>query len=230
MVSTYYNKVGDEAAAGPPSDRVRVRRMAERGHYEREVVEAILDEGFVCHVAFAGADGTPWVIPTAYGRAGDTLYLHGAVGNHLLRALGAGATACVVVTLVDGLVLARSTMHHSINYRSVVVFGTPRLVTDPDEKARALETVVEHIVPGRTAEVRAADARELRQTAVLALPIDEASAKVRTGPPVDDDEDIVDGVWGGVLPFVTRPTAPVPDEYCGEAASPPSVTGYRRGA
>jgi nitroimidazol reductase NimA-like FMN-containing flavoprotein (pyridoxamine 5'-phosphate oxidase superfamily) len=220
----------DGAPAAPTSDRVRVRRMAERARYEREVVEAILDEGFVCHVAFAGTDGTPWVIPTAYGRDGDTLYLHGAVGNHMLRSLGAGATACVVVTLVDGLVLARSTVHHSINYRSVVVFGTPRLVTDPDEKARALETVVEHIVPGRTAEVRPSTGQEVRRTAVLALPIDEASAKVRTGPPVDDEEDIVDGVWGGVLPFVTRPAVPVPDEYCGATAAPPSVAGYCRGA
>jgi nitroimidazol reductase NimA-like FMN-containing flavoprotein (pyridoxamine 5'-phosphate oxidase superfamily) len=204
--------------------------MAERARYERAVIEEILDEGFVCHVAFAGADGTPWVIPTAYGRADDVLYLHGAVGNHVLRALSAGATACAVVTLIDGLVLARSTTHHSINYRSVVIFGAPRLVTDPEEKARALETVVEHIVPGRTGEVRAANASELRRTAVLALPIDEASAKVRTGPPLDDAEDLVSGAWAGVLPFVTTTATPLADDHSAATAPPASVTGYRRGA
>jgi nitroimidazol reductase NimA-like FMN-containing flavoprotein (pyridoxamine 5'-phosphate oxidase superfamily) len=204
--------------------------MADRARYDRAVIEEILDEGFVCHVAFAGDGGTPWVIPTAYGRAEDVLYLHGAVGNHVLRALGAGATACVVVTLIDGLVLARSTTHHSINYRSAVIFGTPRLVTDPEEKARALEAVVEHIVPGRTREVRAADASELRRTAVLALTIDEASAKVRTGPPLDDPEDLGNGAWGGVLPFVTGTASPLGDDHCGATAPPASVTGYRRGA
>jgi nitroimidazol reductase NimA-like FMN-containing flavoprotein (pyridoxamine 5'-phosphate oxidase superfamily) len=200
--------------------------MAERGRYERRTVESILDEGFVCHVAFADGDA-PWVIPTAYGRVGDTLYLHGAVGNHVLRALGRGATACVVVTLIDGLVLARSAMHHSMNYRSVVLFGTPRLVTDPDEKRRALGAVVDHVVPGRTAEVRPPSESELRKTAVIALRIDEASAKIRQGGPVDDLEDLTGGSWGGVLPLRTTPGAPEPDEHT-EATVPPSVANYRR--
>lgn len=191
-----------------PTDRTQVRRLRERGRYERDTIHAILDEGMVCHVGFA-VDGQPWVIPTAYVRIGDALYVHGANANHALKAVADGAPACVTVTLMDGLVLARSTFHHSINYRSVVLFGHGERVDDPDEKAAVLDALVEHLVPGRTAEARAANSSELKQTLVIRLPIDEASAKVRTGDPVDDAEDMDLSVWAGVIPLTVHAGLPI---------------------
>jgi uncharacterized protein len=182
------------------TERTTLRRLPKRGSYEREAVYSILDEGFVCHVGFV-SDGQPFVIPTAYGRAGDELYLHGARASRMLKALRDGAQVCVAVTLLDGLVLARSAFHHSMNYRSVVVFGRARLVESDEEKERALEAFTEHLVPGRWAEVRWPTKEELDATLVLALPLAEASAKVRTGPPIDDEEDYSLPVWAGVAPL-----------------------------
>jgi nitroimidazol reductase NimA-like FMN-containing flavoprotein (pyridoxamine 5'-phosphate oxidase superfamily) len=177
-----------------------VRRLPERARYDRATVDSILDEGFVCHVGFVDR-GSPVVIPTAYARVGDVLYLHGAQANAALRSVASGEPACVTVTLLDGLVLARSAFHHSINYRSVVIFGKASEVTDLDEKRRAVDAIVEHIVPGRSADARNPTEAELRATRVVRMPIDEASAKVRTGGPADDDEDLALPIWAGYVPL-----------------------------
>jgi nitroimidazol reductase NimA-like FMN-containing flavoprotein (pyridoxamine 5'-phosphate oxidase superfamily) len=202
---------GAEAAADfSPTARTTLRRLPKRGSFERQTVYEILDEGFVCHVGFVN-DGQPFVIPTAYGRVGDVLYLHGAKASRMLKALAAGSEVCVTVTLVDGLVLARSAFHHSINYRSVVVFGRPRAVESEEEKNAALEAFTEHIMRGRWAEVRRPTPEELAATNVVALPLAEASAKVRTGPPIDDEEDYALPIWAGVLPLRVEPGTPEPD-------------------
>jgi nitroimidazol reductase NimA-like FMN-containing flavoprotein (pyridoxamine 5'-phosphate oxidase superfamily) len=190
------------------TERTRVRRLPERATYDRATVHAILDEGFLCHVGFV-VDGQPYVIPTGYARVGDTLFLHGSTGSRL--GLRPGMDVCVTVTLVDGLVLARSAFHHSMNYRSVMAIGRTRPVTDPGEKEVALRALVEHIVPGRSDEVRGGDLRELAATAVLALPLAEVSAKVRTGPPQDDEPDYALPIWAGVLPLALTPGEPAPD-------------------
>jgi nitroimidazol reductase NimA-like FMN-containing flavoprotein (pyridoxamine 5'-phosphate oxidase superfamily) len=192
------------------TDRTRVRRLAKRGAYDAATIHAILDEALICHVGFA-IDGKPVVIPTIHWRDGDRLYVHGSGASHMLRSLRDGVEACVTVTLLDGLVLARSAFHHSMNYRSVVIFAKAVEVTDRDEKLHALEKLVEHIVPGRSAEVRAPNESELRQTLVLALPIEEASAKIRTGPPIDDDEDYSLPVWAGVVPITLARGEPIED-------------------
>ena len=211
------------------SERTTIRRLPKRGVYDRDVVYAILDEGLICHVGFV-VDGAPVVIPTIHWREGDTLYFHGSVASRMLRNLRDGVETCVTVTLLDGLVLARSTFHHSMNYRSAVVFGVAREVTDREEKMRALQTLVEHVVPGRSADgVRGPNEAEVRGTLVLALPIDEASAKVRTGGPVDDDEDYELPVWAGVLPLRMVPQSPIADErMINGVGIPESVTGYSR--
>ncbi len=193
-----------------PTERTKLRRLPQRGSYERATVYDILDEGFVCQVGFV-ADGRPVVIPTAYGRAGDQLFFHGARASRMLKALREGVEVCVTVTLVDGLVLARSAFHHSINYRSVVVFGRARVVESDEEKMRALHAFTEHVLPGRWAEVRTPNRQELDATLVLALPLAEASAKVRTGPPIDDEEDYEIPVWAGVLPLGVSVGEAVPD-------------------
>ena len=200
--------------------RTTLKRLPKRGSFERQTVYDILDEGFVCHVAFV-SDGQPFVIPTAYGRVGDRLYLHGARASRMLKALGAGADVCVNVTLVDGLVLARSAFHHSINYRSVVVFGRARVVETDDEKRAALLAFMEHVVPGRWSEVREPNKQELDATLVLSLALDEASAKVRTGPPIDDEEDYHLPVWAGVLPLRVCAFEPVADPRLHEGIPPP---------
>ena len=208
--------------------RTTVKRLPKRGVYDRETVYAILDEGLVCHVGFL-FDGQPFVIPTGYCRIGDVLYIHGSAASRMLKALSAGVPVCVTVTLLDGLVLARSAFHHSMNYRSAVVIGNARMVTDAAEKSRALFGIVEHIVPGRNADARAPNANELAATSVLALPIEEASAKVRTGPPLDDAEDMGLPVWSGVLPLRLEPQPPVPDPaQVSDVTVPAYVTGYRR--
>jgi nitroimidazol reductase NimA-like FMN-containing flavoprotein (pyridoxamine 5'-phosphate oxidase superfamily) len=191
--------MSDAPDTAPPSDRTRVRRLADRGRYDRTTVEAILDEGYVAHVGFV-VDGEPRVLPMTYGRDGDVLYLHGAVGNAMLRASG-GAEVCVTVTHLDGLVLARSAFHHSMNYRSVVVLGLAEKVTDEDEKRRAFDVIVDHVLPGRAETSRRTNDAELRTTLVLRVPLGEASAKVRTGGPIDEPEDHDLPVWAGVVPL-----------------------------
>jgi uncharacterized protein len=185
-----------------PSTRTDVRRLPERGRYDRSSIDAILDEALICHLGLASARG-PVVLPTLFARVGDEVYLHGSPANAMLRGLRKGVDACCTVTLVDGLVLARSAFHHSINYRSVVIFGRARLVDDLDEKAAVLAALVEKVMEGRSREARTPTEKELRATLVLSLPIDEASAKVRTGPPVDDEEDYGLPVWAGVLSLRT---------------------------
>ena len=195
---------------GAPSARTTVRRRAQRGRYERDLVHAILDEALVCHVGFESEHG-PVVLPTMHARVGDTLYLHGAVGNAMLRTLAAGAPVCVTVTLLDGLVLARSAFHHSMNYRSVVVFGTATAVEERSAKLVALEALIERIHPGRWTEARPPTDAELRQTLVVSVPLDEASAKVRSGPPIDDVDDYALDVWAGEIPLETRRLEGIPD-------------------
>lgn len=182
-----------------PTDRTTVRRRPQRGHYDRGTIDAILDEAIVCHVAVADDDG-PVVLPTGFVRVGDELVLHGSAANHLLRLAADGRPVCITVKLLDGLVLARSAFRHSMNYRSVVAFGRAR-VLDGEEKERALTAFVEHAVPGRAAEVRGPSPQELAATLVLAVPLDEASAKVRTGPPADEEADLALDVWAGVIPI-----------------------------
>jgi hypothetical protein len=196
----------------PVTDRTRVRRLPARGVFDRAAIYAILDEAFVCHVAFA-VDRQPYAIPTGYARLDDSLYLHGAVASRMVRQLAAGVDVCVTVTLVDGLVLARSAFHHSVNYRSAVVLGRARLVTDLEEKRSALRQFTNHVVPGRWDELRPITDQEIKGTAVLALPIEEASAKVRTGPPLDDADDLRWPVWAGVVPLSTAAGDPRPDAH-----------------
>jgi uncharacterized protein len=207
--------------------RTQVRRLPERASYDRTTVHAILDEGFICHVAFT-IDGQPYALPTAYARVGETLYLHGSSGSRL--GLRPGLPVCVTVTLLDGLVLARAAFHHSFNYRSAMVLGRTHLVTDPKEKDAALSAFVEHIVPGRGVDVRRANTKELAATVVLAVPLQEVSAKVRQGDPVDDEEDYDLPVWAGVLPIALVPGAPAPDPRLEPAITvPPYVAAWRRG-
>lgn len=191
-----------------PTDRTRLRRLPQRGSYDLDVIHAILDEAFVCHIAFSVGD-QPYTLPMAFGRIGDQLYLHAASVGRLVRASAAGLALGVTVTLVDGLVLARSAFHHSVNYRSVVVLGRARIVDDPGEKQSALRAIVNHVVTNRWDEVREPSAQELKATGVLALALDEASAKVRTGGPIDDEEDYARAVWAGVVPL--RTTIGVPE-------------------
>jgi nitroimidazol reductase NimA-like FMN-containing flavoprotein (pyridoxamine 5'-phosphate oxidase superfamily) len=208
------------------TERTQVRRLPERGAYDRATVHAILDEAFICHVGFV-VDGQPHVIPTGYVRVGETIYLHGSSGSRL--GLRPGMRVCVTVTLLDGIVLARSAFHHSMNYRSVMAIGRTRPVTDPAQKDAALRALVDHIVPGRSAAVRGGDRRELAATAVLALPLDEVSAKVRTGPPIDDEPDYALPIWAGVLPLRQVADPPVADDRLDPAlAVPAHVAGWRR--
>jgi uncharacterized protein len=215
--------------AKPASDRVRVVRKRERASYDRAAIDAILDEALIAHLGIADADGQPFVIPTLHARSGDVVYCHGSPAGRTLRALAAGAPACLTVSLIDGLVLARSAMHHSANYRSAMVVGTATALHGRDEKLAALEAIIEHIVPGRWQEVRTPTDNELKATAVLAIQIDEASAKVRSGGPLDDDEDYALPAWAGVIPLVTQAGPPQPDERLRDGiAAPAYVTGYRR--
>ena len=204
-----------------------MRRKPDRARYEREVIDAVLDEAPFCHVGFVD-DGHPFVIPMIHARVDDTLYLHGSPGGRLVRLLGSGASICVTATILDGLVLARSAALHSMNYRSVVVLGQPRMV-DEREKLRALEAVVDHVLPGRRVDARAPTERELKPTQVVALSIDEASAKIRSGPPKDLHEDLDLPIWAGVVPMRTTAGEPVPvDDLPDEIPVPAYVAGYRR--
>ncbi len=213
-LSKYHSPGHDRSVT---TERSRLRRLPDRGSNEIEAVYRILDAGFLAHVGFC-VDGQPFVIPTLYGRDGDRLYMHGSAASRMLRELDTGAPACVTVTHVDGLVLARSAFHHSMNYRSVVAFGRARKIEEREKKLEALRMISEHLIRGRWAEVRAPNDQELKATAVLEFVIEEASAKMRTGGPKDDAEDYALPVWAGVLPLALTPGKPVPD---GLAAEPP---------
>jgi len=210
-----------------PTERTRVRRKPSRGSYEREVIDEILDRALICHVGFVD-DGQPYVTPTIHARHGDTLYLHGSPSSRTLTALAGGAPCCITATLVDELVLARSARQHSLNYRSVMVLGNAREVTDPDEKQLAMRAVVDHIVPGRSDHVRGPDEKEAETTRIVALPIDEASAKLREGPPVDKREDHELPFWAGRLPLTVAPGTPIPEPELHGAEIPDHVRNWRR--
>jgi len=211
-----------------PTQRTRVIREHERGSYDREVVNGILDAGFICHVGFV-QDGQPFVIPTGYGRNGDTLYIHGSAASRMLKEVNQGIAVCVTVTLLDGLVLARSIFNHSMNYRSVVILGQAKAVVDPAEKLEALRLLSEHIIPGRWEDSRSPNERELRATTILRLPIQEFSAKVRQGPVVDDAEDMAYPTWAGILPLPVVPGTAIPDEkLAAEIPLPRYIRDYSR--
>lgn len=203
-----------------PTERTTLKRLPKRGEYDHAAVYQILDEAFICHVGFV-ADGKPVVIPTSYARIGDDLYIHGSAASRMLRSLEEGIDVCVTVTLIDGLVLARSAFHHSINYRSVVIFGAAKVVDDPDEKIKALHAFTDHVVPGRWEDVRPPNESELRATLVLKLPLVEVSAKARTGPPLDDEEDYELSVWAGVVPLKLTAGAPISDDRLPAGIEPP---------
>ena len=193
-----------------PTVRTRVVREAERAVYDRETAYRILDEGFLCHVGFT-VDGQPYVIPTSYGRKDANLYIHGSAASRMLRQMKDGVPVCVTVTLLDGLVLARSIFNHSMNYRSVVILGKAMLVDHPEEKLVALRVLSDHILPGRWEDIRQPNERELKATSVLRLPIEEFSAKVRSGPPIDDEEDMTFPTWAGVIPLEMNAGKPIND-------------------
>lgn len=211
-----------------PTERTKVKRLAKRGAYDRETIYPILDEAFLCHVGFA-VDGQPYVIPTGYARVDDTLYIHGSAASRMLRTLAEGVRVCVTITLIDGLVLARSAFHHSMNYRSVVVLGTARLIVDPEEKWKALHAFTDHVVHGRWNDVRQPTEQEMKATTVLSLPLEEVSAKIRTGPPIDEDEDYLLPVWAGVLPLRLTPSEAITDARALPDVQPPNyVRNYTR--
>ncbi len=209
-----------------PTPRTRVVREPQRAVYDRDAVNQILDEAFLCHVGFV-ADGQPFVIPTSFGRDGDVLYIHGSAASRMLRNLDQGVPVCITVTLLDGLVLARSVFNHSMNYRSVVILGTATIVDDPAEKLAALHALSEHILPHRWDDSRQPNEKELKATSVLRLPITEFSAKVRVGPPVDDDEDYTFPTWAGVIPLEMNSSTPIRDDRC-EQELPAYLKNYSR--
>jgi uncharacterized protein len=209
-----------------PTPRTRVVREPQRAIYDREAVNQILDEAFLCHVGFT-VDGQPFVIPTSYGRDGDVLYIHGSAASRMLRNLDKGVAVCITVTLLDGLVLARSVFNHSMNYRSVVILGTATLVDDAAEKLAALRALSEHIIPGRWDDSRQPNEKELKATSVLRLPITEFSAKVRVGPPVDDEEDYSFPTWAGVIPVDVTVGHAIRDARC-EQELPAYLKNYSR--
>jgi len=212
----------------PETDRTKLKRLPKRGHFDRETVDSILDEGFICHVGFV-LDGQPFVIPTGYARACDKLYIHGSQASRMLRNLASGLDVCVTVTLLDGLVLARSAFHHSMNYRSVLVFGRATIVDEPSEKMAGLLALSEHIIRGRWADVREPNDQEMKQTTVLCLPLEEASAKIRTGPPLDDEEDYALPIWAGVVPLKLVAGEPVKDPLLtAEVPIPDYAANYKR--
>ena len=212
----------------PQTERTKLKRLPKRGHFDRDTVYGILDEGFICHVGFVVA-GQPFVIPTGYARAGDKLYIHGSQASRMLRTLAGGVDTCVTVTIIDGLVLARSAFHHSMNYRSVVVFGRATPVEDREEKIAALLALSEHIVRGRWVDVREPTEQELKATTVLCLPLEEASAKIRTGPPLDDEEDYALPIWAGVVPLKLVAGEPINDPRLPDGIQAPEyATHYKR--
>lgn len=212
----------------PITSRTKVRRTPQRGNYDRETMYSILDEGLICHIGFI-ANGQPVVIPTAYGRINDRLYIHGSPASRMIKTLKEGVELCVTVTLLDGLVLARSAYHHSMNYRSVVAFGMAKLVNDEAEKLAALQAFTEHIIRDRWQEVRPPNPKELAGTLVLSLPLNEASAKMRSGPPIDDEADYNLPVWAGELPLSLQTSSPIADPRLSENTGIPAyVKNYSR--
>lgn len=212
----------------PQTKRTTLKRLPKRGVFDHDSVYGILDEGFICHVGFS-VDGQPFVIPTGYARVDNCVFIHGSQASRMLRKLEKGIDVCLTVTLLDGLVLARSAFHHSMNYRSVVVFGQATLVEEPSEKLNALKALSEHMVPGRWADVRQPTEAEMKMTSVLRLPITEASAKVRVGPPIDDDEDYSLRVWAGVVPLRLTADPPIADPRLPtDIAPPPYASEYKR--
>ncbi len=208
--------------------RTTLKRLPQRGAFDRGSINQILDEGFICQVGFA-VEGQPFVIPTGYARVDDKLLIHGSQASRMLRTLGQGIDVCVTVTLIDGLVLARSAFHHSMNYRSVVVFGRATVIDEREGKLAALLALSEHMIPGRWDDVREPNEREMKLTTVLSLPIDEASAKVRTGPPLDDEEDYELSVWAGVIPLRLVAESPIADPRLPtEIGPPPYALDYTR--
>jgi uncharacterized protein len=213
--------MSDSPSARAPSERATVKRKPQRAAYDRATIDEILDQALICHVGFSNG-GQTFVLPTIHVRMGDNVYLHGSPASRLLQVLAAGTDVCLAVTLLDCLVLARSAMHHSMNYRSVVLFGTPRIVDDESEKRAVLHALTEHIIPGRWADVRVPSDHELRQTMVVAIPIHEASAKIRRGPPLDDEPDYELPIWAGVIPLRIAAGEPVPDSRLSPEIKSPS--------
>jgi nitroimidazol reductase NimA-like FMN-containing flavoprotein (pyridoxamine 5'-phosphate oxidase superfamily) len=210
------------------TEKTKLKRLPKRGNFERETIYQILDEGFVCHIGFT-VDDQPFVIPTGYARVGDNLLIHGSSASRMMRAMAWEKQICVTITLVDGLVLARSAFHHSMNYRSVVIFGSAKLISDETEKMNALKAFTEHIIPNRWSEVRPPNASELKATTVLSLPLKEASAKIRTGCPVDDEKDYAMNVWAGVIPLKMAAGEPIDDAKLKAGIEvPASVSAYKR--
>jgi nitroimidazol reductase NimA-like FMN-containing flavoprotein (pyridoxamine 5'-phosphate oxidase superfamily) len=211
-----------------PTERTRVIREPERGHYDRETIYKILDEAFLCHIGFS-VDGQPYVIPTLFARVGDALYFHGSAASRMLRNLSGGIPVCITVTLTDGFVLARSVFYHSMNYRSVVALGNATLVDAPDEKLAAMHAFTEKILPGRWNDVREPSEQEFKATSILRLPLTEVSAKIRTGPPMDEEADYARAVWAGVIPLRLTPGAPIRDERCDPSIPLPDyLENFRR--
>jgi nitroimidazol reductase NimA-like FMN-containing flavoprotein (pyridoxamine 5'-phosphate oxidase superfamily) len=212
----------------PPTERTRVVRESNRGAYDRESIYAILDEGYVCHVGFS-VDGQPYVIPTLFARIGDAIYFHGSAASRMLRTVSGGISVCITVTLMDGFVLARSVFNHSMNYRSAVALGNATLVEAPEEKLEALHAFTEKILPGRWADARQPNEKELKATSILRLPLTEVSAKIRVGPPEDDAPDYELPIWAGVIPLHLTPGAPIRDERCDPSIPTPAYAAkYKR--
>jgi len=211
-----------------PTERTRVIRESERGHYERETIYKILDEAYVCHVGFS-VDGQPYVIPTLFARVGDALYFHGSAASRMLRNLSSGISVCITVTLTDGFVLARSVFYHSMNYRSVVALGKATIVDQPGEKLAAMHAFTEKILPGRWNDVREPSEQEFKATSILRLPLTEVSAKIRTGPPMDEEADYARPIWAGVIPLRLTPGTPIRDERCDPSIPLPGyLENFRR--
>ena len=217
-----------EQTSSLQSPRTTVKRLAKRANYDRETINAIIDEALICHVGFV-VDGSPVVIPTIHTRIGETLYFHGSAASRMLRTLRDGVDVCVTVTILDGLVMARSAFHHSMNYRSVVVMGKGREVVEREERLQVLEALVEHVCAGRVRDARPPNEAELRQTLVIAIPLAEASAKIRSGPAADEEEDYALPIWAGIIPLALTPFAPVDDERLVAGVSTPEyATRYER--
>jgi nitroimidazol reductase NimA-like FMN-containing flavoprotein (pyridoxamine 5'-phosphate oxidase superfamily) len=211
-----------------PTERTRLRRLPDRGRYDRATIDAILDEALICHVGFVD-DGQPFVIPTIHARSGDEVYVHGSTGSRALRVVADGTPMCLTATILDGLIFARSPFNHSMNYRSVVVLSTAREVVEVEEKLFAMRAVVEHVAPGRWDEIREPTPKEFAATTIVSLPLDEASAKVRTGPPHDDEEDLDLAIWAGEVPLRMVPLASVPDPLLRAGIEPtPAVADWAR--
>jgi uncharacterized protein len=224
------NTAGQESVSQPPSERTTIRRMPHRAVYDRQLINAILDEGLLCHLGFT-LDSQPYVLPTIYARDGERILIHGSAASRMLRNIRRGIPACATVTLLDGLVLARSAYHHSMNYRSVVILGIATEICDLADKIAAMRTIVNHVVSGRWDDVRAPSEAEIRTTMVLSLPLNEASAKVRTGPPLDDEQDYALSTWAGVIPLCLDAHAPIADPQLPAGIETPLYArSYRRRA